>query len=154
MSAMDKLNKRILSAAPTSKLAGRTLELKLLSFGFLAASAFGWLRMVQAIATWNWLEQIIPIPSPAYLALSGAVWGLVGLFCAVTLWLRFKAAPLFARLSACGMVFWYWIERFVLTRSPQGWVNWPFSLVMTIGCLAFVFAVLASPRQRRFFERQ
>jgi hypothetical protein len=154
MSAMDKLNESVLSGPPKSKLAGRTLELKLLAFGFLAASAFGWLRMVQAIVTWNWLEQIIPMPSPAYLAFSGAVWGLIGLFCAVSLWLRFKAAPLFARLAACSMVFWYWMERFLLTRSPQGWVNWPFSLGMTVVCLAFVFAVLASPRQKRFFARQ
>ena len=136
------------------KLPGRSLELILLTAGFLVVSAFGWLRMQQALLTWNWLLQVLPAPSPAYLVVSGAAWGLVGLACVLGLWLRIRKAPLLTRAAACILALWFWIERLLLTRSPQGWINWPFSLAATVICLVFVFAVLAHPHQKRFFDRQ
>ena len=150
---MKGMNKQSLLQTTPSKPALRTWELKLLAAGFLIVSAFGWLRMEQALATWNWLLQVLPSPSPNYLTFSGAVWGLMGIVCALGLWLRFKGAPPFVRATACVMALWYWSERILLTRSPQGWVNWPFSLFTTILCLMFVFAVLAHPRQNGVFDR-
>jgi hypothetical protein len=136
------------------KLPGRPLELILLAGGFLVVSVFGWLRVQQALLTWNWLLQVLPTHSPAYLVFSGAAWGLGGSACALGLWLRLKMILHFTRAAACTLALWYWIERLLLTRSPQGWINWPFSLALTVICLVFVFAVLAHPRQKRFFDRQ
>jgi hypothetical protein len=151
---MKGMNPTLPPASTPQKPAGRTWELKLLAASFLVVSVFGWLRMQQVLATWDWLQQVLTMPSPAYLVFSGALWGLAGAACALALWLRMQIAPLLARTAACALAAWYWIERILLTRSPQGWVNWPFSLAFTVVSLAFVFSVLAHPRQKRFFERQ
>jgi hypothetical protein len=47
--------------------------------GLLGLSIYGWLRFQQSLSLWKILIQIGIWPGPLYLAISGAVWGMLGL---------------------------------------------------------------------------
>ncbi len=131
---------------------GRTFELWVLVLVILAGSLDGFLRTQAAIYSWKVLSEIGITPGPLYLAVSGAIWGIVLLVAALGLFFRQRWAPRFTRLSAVVLALAYWIDRLAFTRSADTQVNWPFMAGVTVFILAFTFSVLSLDRQKRFFE--
>lgn len=129
-----------------------TFELKILIIGMLILSWFGWLRLQQVIKYWDFLLLLCLQPSPLYLAVYGAVCGLIGMASAITLWLRWYWAPQLTYLTALIYVSWYWLDRLLLTRSVASQANYPFAVGVTILGLGCIFVILALPRQRWYFS--
>jgi hypothetical protein len=135
------------------KAAKRTFELKMLVVGMLVAAFFGFLRFQQTLRYWDLLLRMQAEPGPVYMAVSGLLWGLVGIFTAGVLWLGRPWAARAGRIAAVVIAGSYWGERLLLYRSPASQANALFAALITVVLVAFAFGVLALPRQRRFFAR-
>jgi len=131
---------------------GRSFNLWVLALGLLASAMAGFLRLQAALYAWDVLTHLGLQPGPLYAALSGAIWGIVSLAAALGLLLRQRWAPVFTRFGVAGMALFYWADRLLFTRSPDGQINAPFAAVMTAILVFYAFGVLALDRQKRFFN--
>ncbi len=122
----------------------RSAVLIILSLVMLFISVFGWLRFVEGISGWMFLQEIGPAVLPLYLGVSGLIWGITGIVAAFGIWFHQRWALI---LLACGVgifTIWYWLDRIILSANPDANSNWIFSLVMTGGFLAyFIGSILA-----------
>ncbi|MEA4908096.1 MAG: hypothetical protein GYA17_15435 [Chloroflexi bacterium] len=130
----------------------RSIELKLLALGLLVPGIFGWLRCQQAIGQWDWLARLAVRPGPLYLALSGAVWGALGVGAALWLWWGGRGAAWGVRAAAGLLALSYWVDRVAFYRSSSAQVSLPFSMGFTVVSLLAVLLVTGLPRQQRFFH--
>jgi hypothetical protein len=125
----------------------RSFLLVVLVCGYLIYSLTGWLRLSLSIEDWNLLISYGLFPGPLYLAIVGLITGLFGAGAVVSLWFRWTWAPAVTFLGTLAAAAWYWLDRLFFTRSEASWANWPFSVVITIGLLLFVFLALPLPQK-------
>lgn len=102
-------------------------------FAMALFSAAGWMRMIDSLNDWYWLDQVAAVaPGPLYLAITGGLWGVAGLVAAVWVFLRLPRW----RSGGLAMVVFiastYWADRLLLTRAEDGFVNAGFSALLTI----------------------
>lgn len=119
--------------------------------GYLYVCASGWMRVLDAITDWYWLNLAGVTPGPLYLVISGAAWGLAGL--AALLWLFFQwpwhrlvglGAALFFALT-------YWLDRLFVAQNPQ---NLAFAAGFTLILLLYVFGVTRpEPELRQLIKK-
>jgi hypothetical protein len=102
--------------------------LKLLAFGLLALSLSGWLRLQQSVTRWDTLNQAGVQPGPLYLAVSGALIGMIALAGCIAIWLRIRWAPGLTLIGLGGWIIWLWVDRLWIAQSPDTLSNWPFLL--------------------------
>lgn len=115
----------------------------------LGLTAAGWARLWVSIQDWYWLDQAGVVPGPGYLAISGGVWGIMGVICIILIWQRRPGYPKLGYSIQLFFALTYWLDRLLLSRSEGAWFNWPFSAVVTILGLAYAFWVL-QPHTIRF----
>jgi hypothetical protein len=128
----------------------RSLTLKALAVGMLVFSLFGWLRTQQAISNWGFLIQLGIQPGPLYLALGGALWGLLGLTAAASLWYRLAWTVVFTETTALVFAASYWLDRLALSRSAVSQTNLFFAIGLTAIGLIYTFGVVE--RLKRAFQ--
>ena len=111
------------------------------------------LRFLGAIRQWQLLNLLPLSIDPLYMALSGAVWALVGLPMAAGLWLGWRWV--WIGLQAAGLIFaiYYWIDRLWLAQASTLIDRWPFVLLLTISLLIYLFSSLWAPGARTFFHQ-
>jgi hypothetical protein len=115
----------------------RSAVLIILSLVTLFISVFGWLRFIEGVSGWQFLQEIGPAVLPLYLVISGLIWGFTGITAAFGIWFHKRWALI---LLTCGVgifTLWYWLDRIILSANLNSNSNWLFSLVMTGGILAF-----------------
>jgi hypothetical protein len=135
---------------PTAAKPGRPFWLSVLAVLFLLLVAAGWLRFAEAWRFWDLLAKFAEKPGPLYLLLGGAAWGLAGLPAAIGLWFGWRWAIRVAWIAAVFYPLTYWLDRLLIDRAPQALTAWPFSLVVTLLWLGFVFINLRSRNAQRF----
>jgi len=117
----------------------------------LIVAVMNLIRLSQSLADWKLLAALLPV-SPAYLAVTGLVWGVLGLLAAWRLW----QGQIWARWFGLGFMIlfsaYYWVDRLILPGYPGRNANWLFSAVMNILLIAFSVWILARPKAKRFFE--
>jgi hypothetical protein len=105
-------------------------------------SLAGWLRLEQAVFTWQWLVEFSTRPGPLYQAVSGAVWGLAGMVGIILTWLRRR----WSIDAALGIIVFfaasYWLDRTLLSQSVDVQANTVFMGIATLACLVYAWAVL------------
>jgi len=106
--------------------------------GFLVFAAAGWMRMIDSIADWYWLTLAGVSPGPLYLALTGALWGLVGGIALVWLVFRLPRLRLVSFSAAVLFAVSYWADR-LFVRNPETASNDVFAGVFTVILLGFAF---------------
>ena len=116
-----------------------------MTFGF---SAWNALRLGEAIYTWKTLLEYGAYPS--YIALTGGIWLIVGLFLTWGLWRGRRWAWLATTLVTLSYAAWYWLDRLLLQKPHS---NWPYALIATGILLLIVLLILLSRKTRRFFHR-
>lgn len=121
---------------------------------FTILSLFGWIRMGQGIAGWKVQVELLGRPVAVYLILSGAVWGLAGLLVGLVVWRRAKGAIPAIWAGAIFFPLAYWLERFVLVRSPEDWISWPFWLGLSIVWLLLVWVTLSRRSIRSYLGKE
>ena len=107
-------------------------------------------RFEQSISRWGFLQDLLPF-SPAYLAINGAIWGLVGLVLVWAIWFRKNWTPQILRVVAWLYSVNVWFERIFLAGDPTRNTNWPFVAAVNLIALSFIFAQLVRKPVIRYF---
>lgn len=128
----------------------RPFLVTILSLGVLLSSGFHWVRLAQALRLWDYLESLPLTVSPLYLALTGGVFGLLGVIAAGLLWWGHRWAPAVARTYGIGVAAASWVDR-ALSAAP-GREPWLLLLLFTILFLGLLLAILAHPPAAAFFK--
>ena len=109
----------------------------MLASAFLYLAVMGFSRLQQSLLDWDILQSLGMRPGPLYAAISGGVWGVLGLGAAVLVFIRAAwAGPVVCGIA---LVFAasYWIDFLFLTRAAEMMVNWPFALGLTAAGLLY-----------------
>ena len=96
------------------------------------------IRLQTALAWYDVLGELAPVPGPLYTAATGAAWLLIGAF---VLWCLVRRMPWTADIllgAALAHTIWYWVDRLTL-QSPHA--NWPFMLVVNMILLGYILAL-------------
>lgn len=110
--------------------------------GFLIFSLSGWVRMADVIYNWYWYTRFGVDPSPLYLAVSGGVWGVIGVFPLIWMALRRPWYRLVSLISALLYAILFWLDRLLIVPVRGAPDNDLFALPVTILLLIFVFIVI------------
>ncbi|MEW5872911.1 MAG: hypothetical protein AB1894_26870 [Chloroflexota bacterium] len=108
------------------------------------------LRLVQALAQWEFLSNWLLVP-PLYLALTGLVWASAGLSLAGSLWMGKRWARPAFWLAFAAFSLYFWVDRLLLPGYPQRNANWPFLAGLHLCCLAFSYWVLSRAKAKSYF---
>jgi hypothetical protein len=123
-------------------------NITVLSFFVFFFAAWNGLRLGEAIYYWKTLAEFDAYP--LYIAISGGVWLIVGLFLVWSMWQGKVWGRKAALCAAASFTIWYWFDRSVLQEIHA---NWPFVLVVNMIFLLFMTTILFSHRARLFFTR-
>lgn len=116
----------------------------------LTFAALHLLRLVQALQKWELLAVLLPI-SPAYFALSGLIWAVVGFPLAWGIWRGWRLAYHLSPVVLLAYSLYVWADRLLLAGYPERLENWPFVAALNVLALAWSLWVLTRPRARAFF---
>ncbi|WP_299025242.1 hypothetical protein [uncultured Thermanaerothrix sp.] len=100
------------------------------------------LRCVQALILWNWLIEIGIWPGPAYLALTGVVFTLLGATAILGVWQQRVWGLYLSGITLVSWSLWNWVDRLFVAVSPTIRDNWPFALGLNGVLLVIGFLVL------------
>jgi hypothetical protein len=114
----------------------------LLIIGFGLLSLGGWQRLAVSLSSWYWLTSAGVTPGPAYLAVSGGLWGLIGLLGLVWFLLRARAYRWVILAAALVYAATYWLDRLLISRADGLGANLVFASVATLVGLLYTALVL------------
>ena len=117
----------------------------------LIVAGMNLVRLGQSLASWKFLETLLPV-SPAYLAVTGLVWGVLGLLAAWRLWQGQAWARWFCLAYIGSFSVYYWIDRLFLPGFPGRNSNWLFAAVINFLLIALSVWILVQPKAKRYFE--
>jgi hypothetical protein len=121
----------------------------LLLVGYAILSAYGWTRLVGSITDWYWLSTVAGIrPGALYLAVTGGLWGVIGLAALVWVFLArpgYRAAGMAAALL---FALTYWIDRLFVAQNGKDSNLW-FAVGFTVICLGYTALVLRPEKDPR-----
>ena len=142
-----------MTAETRSSRRKRPFGVTILVLGVLTVAAFFWTRFTLAVRDAEIIASLSSSVSPAYLALTGLVFGLVGIPVALGLWFGKAWAPGSARRRGVALAVYYWLDfqLFVVSVAARG--SWPFAAAMTALGLGWVFLVLSRPGAKTFFDQ-
>ena len=136
------------STSPT-----RPLSVTFLTWVVLIITALNWLRLIEVIHGWTFLQTLSPAPLMFYLAIIGLFWGLLG---AILVWGLFLGRSWSTRLmkgAAICYALYYWLDRLWVANSSAISSRWPFALGLTIVLLSLTFWILSRPKSQQFFNQ-
>jgi hypothetical protein len=117
----------------------------------LIVAVMNLVRLGQSLVSWKFLETLLPV-SPAYLAVTGLVWGTLGLLAAWRLWQGQAWARWFGLAFIILFLVYYWVDRLFLPGYPGRNSNWQFAAGMNFLLIALSVWILTRPKAKRFFE--
>lgn len=120
----------------------RSFPLWIVILGFLALSVYGWARMIYSIQDWYWLNFAGVQPGPLYLAVSGAVWGLLGLIALIWIYPMRSGHRMIGTAAAMLMALTYWADRILYNRNGGIGPNALFAVLMTLFLLSYTVLAL------------
>jgi hypothetical protein len=145
------LSHTVTQSIPATKRRKIPLRVTLAALMVLIFAAFNLLRFINTIGLWEPLQAAIPV-SPYYLAVSGAVWAVVGAGLAIGLLLGADRARLAASLAAPAYTLAYWVDRVFLAIDPPAGGNFWFMIGVSFVLLVFFFLALWSARSSVYFR--
>ncbi len=110
------------------------------------------IRFVTAIAWGSALDNYVPAWLDAYVAITGAIWTLVGGSVLWSIWRGAGYSRLAVLVAAPVYAVWAWIDRLLIQPGPHP--NWRFDLLVTAVLLIYTGAVALDPHNRIFFDRE
>ena len=129
----------------------RPLSVSLLCAVVLIVAVMNLVRLGQSLAEWSFLETILPV-SPAYLAVTGLVWGALGLLATWRMWQGKTWARWFGLAFIIAFSLYDWVDRLFLPGYPGRNANWLFSAMTNFLFIAVSVWILVRPKSKQFFE--
>jgi hypothetical protein len=118
----------------------RSLAVWIIYLGFAWLAFSGFVRMIDSIISWYWYTMAGIQPGPLYLAISGGLWGLCGLFALVWLWFGGARGRKAASAAAVFYAVTFWLDRLLVSRLAAS--NHTFPALLTLLGLAYILLVL------------
>jgi hypothetical protein len=129
-----------------------SFQVTLLLWLVLILTAWNIVRFATGIAWHETLATYAPNPGPGYIAATGALWALAGLFLLWCWWNR-KSYTRAALLIVSGLyTVWSWADRLFVQTEMRA--NWPFDLLITIILLSYASVVVLNPKNLSYFQRE
>ena len=138
---------------PSDFTSTRPFIVTLLIVEVLLLTGLNGFRCLEAFRYWVFLTSISMSVSPAYLAVSGLLWTLIGSALILILWRGQPNAPHLLRIFAVIYGLYYWVDRWLLTVLNLN-ERWPFALLMTTLGIFFPLIVLSRPKVSTFYSRR
>ena len=129
---------------------GRPKGVTLLIVLVLIIGAINIVKFYQTVKLWDILEENLSI-SPIYLALTGFIWGGLGLILAWGLIKRRKWAVKLMLFSAVGYAVYVWIDRLLIRTPAIKNTNNPFVAGLSVLLLLFVYWTLSRESVKVYF---
>jgi hypothetical protein len=130
----------------------RPRSVTFLALGVLTLAALFWSRVIQSIRLWDYLSDLPAAVHPAYLLVTGLVFGAAALPLVWGLWLGRHWASRSVHIFMGTLVLYYWLDRLLLGVSETARSNWPFALGLTIVLISWIGWLFTRPAIRKFFE--
>ncbi len=117
----------------------------------LILSVYSFVRFYLALDQWDFLSQLSGF-FPAYVGLSGLVWGFVnlGVFWFIIHVKRYSRWLIFFWLFAFSVYFW--VDRLLISANRVKMESWSFAILVNILLFLLVFFFLTRPKVKRYFE--
>ena len=132
----------------------RPLSATLLTWLVLIIASSNWLRVIEVLRQWTFLQSLSPNPPVPvlYLGITGLIWGLLGVILVWGLFLGRSWAPRLMQFAAPIYAAYYWLDRLLIADRSAIASRWPFALGLTILLLSFTFWVLSRTKVRQFYQ--
>ncbi len=101
----------------------------------LTITAWNGLRLWTALAWRNTLNEFSTQPTATIIAISGAVWMIIGIILIWSIWQKKAWSAKLLLGAAAGYTVWYWSERFIW-QNPHP--NWLFAVIVNLALLIFI----------------
>jgi hypothetical protein len=130
----------------------RPKSVTFLAVGVLTLAGIYLLRFFQAVKQWEFLLEFFPSKfTPAYLVLSGVLWGGIGLALAWGLWSGRRWAPPLTRILIALFAVYSWLDSLFLAADPAVASANLFRAASTLVLLVLTFWILSRPGTKLFF---
>ena len=130
----------------------RPFSATILTWLVLIIASLNWLRVIQVLRQWTFLQSISPNPPVLYLGITGLIWGLLGVILVWGLFLGRSWAPRLMQFTAPVYTAYYWLDRLLVADRSAIASRWPFALGLTILLLGFIFWVLSRHKVRQYYQ--
>lgn len=122
----------------------------LLLWGVLILTVFNFVRFGAVIAHWAMVAELMPMPGPAYILLTGLFWGVAWLIAFFSLFFRKGWSRWYSFALALFYSAYYWADRLIFQAavSRSGSL---FTLFENLIFLVFIAVSLFLPRHRTYF---
>ena len=127
----------------------RPWSVTLLALAVLSIAILNLVRGWQAYSQHEFLSEILPI-SWLYLAISGTVWGLMGVVLFLGLWFGRARAYFFTAIATLVYSAYYWIDRLWLATEREQ-ANLPFAVGLNLIVVLLTFWILSRRKTLLFF---
>lgn len=118
----------------------------------LTITVFSAVRLYTGIAWSRTLETYMPTLLVAYVAITGAIWMLLGCFVLWSFWRRIRYSRWIFLAAAFVYALWAWADRLLI--QPGSHANWQFALIGTLVLLAYTAVVVLDPHLRVYFRKE
>ncbi len=147
-------------AAAQARINKRPWSVTLLMAIVLIITAINLIRLVLSVRYWNFLGTRSGI-SPIYLAVTGLVWSIAGIFLVWGLWKAKTWAPRLMQAVTLTYALYYWLDHiFLMDHGVSGGtgavsmilpLNWQFSAGVTVLFLVFIAWTLSRVKVKAYF---
>ncbi len=131
----------------------RPFSVTFLTWVVLIITSLNWLQLVEVIRRWEFLRSLDPAPPVIYLAITGLVWGLLGICLVWGLFLGRSWAPWLMQVISVIYTAYYWLDRLFFADFSAIANRWSFTLGLTITLLVFIFWLFSRPKTKEFFNQ-
>ena len=128
----------------------RPTGVTLITLMVLTIGVINLIRFWQTIKEWQFLEQILPI-SPIYLALSGIFWGIMGVLLAWDIYRASYRALLALKVYFLVYFVYVWVDRLLVSQTPNRAISSPFMAVFTVVVVAIIFWIASRDNVKEYF---
>jgi len=128
----------------------RPFSVTLLALLVLLFVALNAVRFALVTQGWSFYGELLSI-HPAYLAISGLVWAILGMPLIVGLWVGARWAPRLVAIAALVYSIYYWFEYLLLVNRQDRHANWPFLAILNLILLVWILWVLSRAKAKSFF---
>ena len=128
----------------------RPIGVSLFALLVLIFAVLNLLRLIQTIQKWDLLTVILPF-SPIYLLLTGMLWAAMGFPLAWGIWRGWHSAFQLSPVFLIVYSLYFWVDRILVSVSPERLDNWLFIAALNILILAWSFWVLTRAKAMIFF---
>jgi len=120
----------------------RSMPFWVLWLAYVGVTIASWERMVKGIVDHYWLDLAGLFPGPVYIAITGGIWGVIGLV--VVVWMA-TGRPGYRQVGFAAALFFaifYWADRLLFSQPAGDRANIGFAILFTLFWLLFALSVL------------